>query len=236
MSASSMLALARSTIGWSGRPNPITREYASRHGNAFLRAAWCDMGVTYWARHSGNASAVLPGGDRAYTVWHAEDFRKIGRWHSGTTASVNKAKPGDIVFFDWGGSNSIGRIDHVGVVEKVLGGGALQTIEANTGDAVKRRVRYSGDIAGYGRPDYGTGADWMEEMVRKLPLLKKGATGEAVQTAQGLLLARSHPEIEVDGRFDDEMERAVKAVQKWGGVLVDGQIGQQTWPVLLRVH
>lgn len=238
MSASSMLKAARADIGLSGRPNKITKEYAGRHGSAFLRAEWCDMGVTYWARHSGNAAAVLPGGDRAYTVWHAQDFQKIGRWYSGTTANVNKAQPGDIVFFDWGGSNSIGNIDHVGVVEKALGGGALQTIEANTGDAVKRRVRYSGDIAGYGRPAYGGGEDnWTEVAVKKLPLLKKGMTGEHVQTLRGLLLARSHPEIvTAEGPFDSKVEAAVKAVQKWGKVDVDGIVGPQTWPVLLRVH
>jgi len=40
------------------------------------------------------------------------------------------------------------------VVEKVLGGGRLQTIEANTGDACLRRVRSASVIAGYGRPAY----------------------------------------------------------------------------------
>ncbi|MFD0902003.1 CHAP domain-containing protein [Actinomadura sediminis] len=152
--AQAILAEARKSLGMSGRPNAITREYASRHGDAFLSAPWCDMAVTYWARHSGTAEAVLPAGDRAYTPWHAADFQKIGSWHSGTTARVNAAKPGDIVFFDWGESNTIGAIDHVGVVERVLGGGRVQTIEGNTGDACKRRVRGSGVIAGYGRPAY----------------------------------------------------------------------------------
>lgn len=161
MSGASMVAEARKSLGLSGRPNYITKEYASRYGSEFLRASWCDMGVTYWARHSGNAAAVLPGGDRAYTVWHAQDFQRAGRWHSGTTANVNQAKPGDIVFFDWGASNSIGAIDHVGVIEKVLGGGRLQTIEANTSDAVRRRVRDASVIAGYGRPAYDEGEDDM---------------------------------------------------------------------------
>ncbi|MGH3241897.1 MAG: peptidoglycan-binding protein, partial [Spirillospora sp.] len=235
MSAAKMIAQARKSIGMSGRPNTITKEYASRHGDEFLRASWCDMAITYWARHSGNASAVLPGGDRAYTVWHAEDFQKVGRWHSGTTASVNQAKPGDIVFFDWGATNNVGAIDHVGVVEKVLGGGRLQTIEANTGDAVKRRVRNSSVIAGYGRPAYG-GGNWTEDMVKKLPELNKGDSGEHVQSLQGLLMARSHPEIKMSGSFDDATEKAVKAVQKWGGVDADGIVGPKTWPVLLRVH
>lgn len=237
MSANGMIAEARKSIGLAGRPNKITKEYAGRHGSEFLRASWCDMGITYWARHSGNASAVLPNGDRAYTVWHAQDFQKAGRWYAGTSANVDRAKPGDIVFFDWGGSNSIGNIDHVGLVEKALGGGRLQTIEANTGDAVKRRIRYSGDIAGYGRPAYGGGDNWMEAAVQKLPLLKKGDTGEDVQTLRGLLLARSYPEIvTAEGPFDAKVEAAVKKVQKWGGVDDDGKVGPQTWPVLLRVN
>ncbi|MGC4957305.1 peptidoglycan-binding protein [Actinomadura citrea] len=235
MSAAGMIAEARRSLGMSGRPNTITREYASRHGDEFLRASWCDMAITYWARHSGNAGAVLPGGDRAYTVWHAQDFQKAGRWHGGTTASVDQAKPGDIVFFDWGATNSVGAIDHVGVVEKVLGGGRLQTIEGNTSDSVRRRVRDSSVIAGYGRPAYG-GGNWTEDMVKKLPELNKGDSGEHVETLQGLLLARSHPEVSMTGKFDDTTESAVKAMQRWGGVDDDGIVGPKTWPVLLRVH
>ncbi|TDD37908.1 CHAP domain-containing protein [Actinomadura sp. KC06] len=235
MSAAGMITEARRSIGMSGRPNKITKEYAERHGEEFLRAAWCDMAITYWARHSGNAAAVLPGGDRAYTVWHAQDFQKAGRWHSGTTASVNQAKPGDIVFFDWGATNNIGAIDHVGLVEVVLGGGRLQTIEANTGDACKRRIRSASVIAGYGRPAYG-GSNWTVEMVKKLPMLSKGDSGEHVQSLQGLLMARSHPEVAMTGRFDAKTEAAVKAVQRWGDVDADGIVGPKTWPVLLRVH
>jgi CHAP domain/Putative peptidoglycan binding domain len=235
MTAASMLAEARKSLGTSGRPNTITKEYAARHGDEFLKASWCDMAITYWARHSGNASAVLPAGDRAYTPWHAEDFQKAGRWHTGTTAQVDAAKPGDIVFFDWGASNSISAIDHVGVVEKALGGGRVQTIEGNTSDACKRRVRGADVIAGYGRPDY-SGEDWTEAIVNKLPQVSKGDTGEHVESVQGLLLARSHPEVAVNGRFDDTTEAAVKAVQKWGGVTADGVVGPDTWPVLLRVH
>ena len=235
-SAEGMIAEARRSLGMKGRPNAITRDYAKRHGDEFLRAAWCDMAVTYWARRSGNADAVLPGGDRAYTVWHAQDFQKIGRWYKGTTANVDKARPGDIVFFDWGESTTIGAIDHVGVVEKVLGGGRVQTIEANTDDACKRRVRGSAVIAGYGRPAYGA-AHWTEEIVKKLPTLRKGDTGEHVETLRALLLARSHPEIgTVEGPFDAAVEAAVRAVQKWGKVTQDGIVGPQTWPVLLRVH
>ena len=81
-----------------------------------------------------------------------------------------------------------------------------------------------------------SGGDWMEAMVRKLPTLKRGAKGEHVETLQGLLQARSHPEVKIDGDFGPITEKAVKAVQKWGGVAADGIVGPKTWPVLLRVH
>ncbi|WP_019632689.1 peptidoglycan-binding protein [Actinomadura atramentaria] len=231
---SSLLAEARKSIGLKGRPNPITRAYAKRHGKEYLTASWCDMAITYWARRSGNTDAVLPKGDRAYTVSHAQDFKKAGTWHAGTTANVKKAKPGDIVFFDWGSSNAIGAIDHVGVVEKNLGDGRLQTIEANTDNAVRRRVRAAAVIAGFGRPDYD--GNWTEALVKKLPKLSKGDRGEHVETVQALLQARAHTDVKVTGRFDDATEKAVQAVQKWGKVDVDGVVGPQTWPVLLRVH
>ncbi len=243
--ASGMLAAMRSCLGM-GEPNKIQTWYRNKHGSAYGgNFAWCDALVTWAAHQSGNAGAVLPGGDRAYTVWHAQDFQKAGRWYPGTVDSVDKAKPGDLVFMDWGGSNSIGAIDHVGIVEKVLGGGRVQTIEGNTGDACKRRVRGAGDIAGYGRPAYSntpapppatSTADWQEAMVRKLPTLKKGSKGEHVQSVQGLLRARSHPEVAIDGDFGPTTEAAVKAVQRWGGVTADGAVGPKTWPVLLRVH
>jgi CHAP domain len=166
--AAQMLAEARRSLGTRGRPNYITTDYAKRHGSGFLRAAWCDMAVTYWARASGNTKAVLPGGDRAYTVYHAQDFQKAGRWHKGTAAEVNKAEPGDIVFFDWGATDSVGAIDHVGVVEKALGGGRVQTIEGNTGDQCLRRVRAAGVIAGYGRPAYAGEGSKEEETLKTI--------------------------------------------------------------------
>lgn len=155
MTAKAMLAAARADLGLSGRPNRITRAYSSRNGAEFLRAPWCDMSITEWARRSGNQAAVLPQGDRAYTVWHAEDGQQLGRWHPGTSENIRRhAKPGAVVFFDWGGTNALGAIDHVGLVEVNLGDGRVQTIEANTGDACKRRVRGPAVIAGFWNPDY----------------------------------------------------------------------------------
>lgn len=155
MTAAGMLSAARKSLGLRGRPNYITRDYARRHGGGFLNAPWCDMSITYWARVSGNTKAALPNGDRAYTPWHANDGNQAGLWHAGTVENLRRyAKPGAIIFFDWGGSNSIGLIDHVGLVEKNLGDGRVQTIEGNSGDACVRRVRSASVIAGFWNPKY----------------------------------------------------------------------------------
>lgn len=233
--ASGMIAQARKSLGL-GEPNHIQRWYAGRNGSAYnYNFAWCDAAVAYWANGSGNLAVV---GEFAYTVYHAQWFQARGRWHSGTAG----IRPGDIVFFDWNRSRSVGAIDHVGLVERV-DGREIITIEGNTGNRCKRMVRDSTYIAGYGRPAYGggtgggsTGSGWTESIVNELPLLKRGASGEHVQTLQALLLARSHPEVKIDGKFGEVTEKAVRAIQKWGKVEVDGEVYRQTWPVLLRVH
>ncbi len=74
-----------------------------------------------------------------------------------------------------------------------------------------------------------------ESIVKELPTLHLGQTGEHVETLQGLLIARSHPEVKVNGVFGDSTMEAVKEVQDWGGLVPDGVVGPKTWPVLLRV-
>ncbi len=75
-----------------------------------------------------------------------------------------------------------------------------------------------------------------EDIVKKLPLLKRGGkTGEHVETLQGLLHARSHPEVKVTGVFDSVTEAAVRDFQEWARLDPDGIVGDDTWPALLRV-
>lgn len=244
MTAPEMLAAARKDLGLSGRPNRITREYASRHGDVFLEAPWCNMAVTYWARHSENVEAVLPEGDRAYTVYSAQDGERLGLWFPGTVANIKKyAKPGAPVYFDWDGTDRIWAIDHIGIIEKVLPDGRVQTIEANTGDACKRRVRSASVIAGFWNPDYSrdvttdtASLNWTEVLVDKLPLLKKGCEKDPklrphIKTLYKLLDARGFPlSAGVDDRtFGDPMVKRVKDLQKAKGLKVDGECGPLTW-------
>jgi len=242
VTAAKMLAEARRDLGLVGRPNRITKDYAARHGAVFLLAPWCQMSVTKWGRDSGNAGPVLPAGDRAYTVWHAEDGDRLGLWYPGTAANIRKhAKPGAIVFFDWGGTDDIAKIDHVGIVEVNLGDGRVQTIEANTGDACKRRVRGPGVIAGFWNPRYAEKAakDPTEVMVGKLPLIKPGATGRHVKTVFFLLQARGYgkdldPKVIDPTVYSPQVVAEVKRLQGDKGLTRDGEVGTgETWPVLL---
>jgi hypothetical protein len=152
-----MLAAARRTIGIGEHPpgsdhNRITDWY-NKHIARIGNGPWCNMAVTYWAGRSKNLRAIFAGPKigYAYTVAHAQKFRRKGRWRDG----VAGIKPGDVVFFDWNGTRSINNIDHVGVVEKVKGK-RIVTIEGNTtGDRCRRMVRDAKFIVGYGRPAYG---------------------------------------------------------------------------------
>lgn len=227
MTANAMLAEARRWLGTRGRPNAITRAYALRNGNAFLNAPWCNMAVTEWARATRNFQAVCFDQDYAYTVWHAQRFQQAGRWHWGAAS----AKPGDIVFFDWGGARSIGAIDHVGIVEANLGGGRLQTIEGNTGDACLRRVRSGSIIVGVGRPDYGTTSGAQTGSGYMIGL-RKGDKGEEVKAVQVLVIAAGHGkalgEAGADGDYREKTAEGVrlcrkdagsKALAGWGDVI-----------------
>ncbi|MFE6223041.1 peptidoglycan-binding protein [Streptomyces sp. NPDC057854] len=149
MSSEAMIKKMESLLGTVGRPNIVTNWYADRQGEYYRRAPWCDMTITWAAYTTGNYEAVSGGSDDAYTVSHAQEFKNRGQWHTGV-AGIQR---GDIVFFDWDGSNSIAAIDHVGIVTGVNGRDIL-TIEGNTADRVARRVRHADSIAGYGRPAY----------------------------------------------------------------------------------
>lgn len=217
-----------------GEPNFVQSWYRKRNGADYAgNFAWCDAFVTYCAYVSGNAKAVNPKGDRAYTVTHAQDFQKSGRWYSGTEENLRKAKPGDIVFFDWNGSNSIGAIDHVGIVERVKGS-TLYTIEGNISDHVMRKVRDASTVAGYGRPAYGGEVPpkyWViggHSVPQGEIELSKGSSGAPVKALQDVLNWTLATGLQLDGDFGEATEGAVKKLQKASHLDVDGSYGPKS--------
>ena len=241
--ATSILNEAQRRIGLSGRPNVYTRWYAARNGAEYLHAAWCDMKVTYDAHHAEARKAVLPKGDRAYTVWHAEDFQNAGLWKSGTTANIQRyAYPGCVVFFDWNGTNTVGAIDHVGYVVRNLGDGRLVTIEGNTSDAVKLRVRGADVIAGFGMAKYDAPKPVVVKPTTTYPymagtFIRKGwqdSVGvKAVQIRLNVLGYK--PVLTEDGDYGTKTENMVKLFQKAHKLTMDGVVGPATWGALFQV-
>jgi hypothetical protein len=150
-----ILSLARAELGYTPGPHGWTKfgDWYARtiaHDPAFARYPWCDMFVSWCAHKAGVASQV---GQFAATTYHATWFNHRHHW---------KKIPhvGAVVFFDWGGSHLISRIDHVGLVEQVNNDGSIFVLEGNAlgkdpGYKV-RRTRYSSFIAGYGYPGYPT--------------------------------------------------------------------------------
>lgn len=115
--------------------------------------AWCAMFVSWCAAVAGPSTypKIIP--KHAYTPdgynWYASRGLADGRKPPNRkgVAATGKGKPrvGDVMYVY---SSSLGRISHVGLVEKVLSGGRVQTLEGNTnltgsasGDGVYRLTR-----------------------------------------------------------------------------------------------
>jgi hypothetical protein len=117
---------------------------------------WCNEFVSYCFNIG--AGVVLCRGSRGagvtskgctYVPTTEAWLRSSGQW-VGRVAPL----PGDIAVFNWDG----GVPDHIGIVEKYLGGGKFLSIEGNTavgndsnGGEVMRRERVLGQVDGFGR-------------------------------------------------------------------------------------
>ncbi|MFG1997546.1 CHAP domain-containing protein [Spirillospora sp. NPDC048911] len=213
-SADHVLAMARGELGEGEHPagsnhNKYTQWYGIGDG------PWCDMFVSWCAARAGAAKAI---GKFAYTPFHAQWFKDHGRWGK-------EPRKGAIVFYDWGGSHNIPAIDHVGIVEAVRAD-SIVTIEGNTEDQVRRRIRRSG-IAGYGYPDYATGSStpaWPGRYLTQPPIM----TGEDVRTWQQRMQDRGK-RLTVDGAYGPESEKVCRQFQTEKSLEVDGVVGPKTW-------
>jgi LysM repeat protein len=143
--AEHLLSIARSQIGYQEKANNWVK-YGTEFGAN--NEAWCQVFVWWVFKHSGASSEMLQNSvTRIAYPW----FKK----HH-TMVPVAQARPGDVVWFDF--SKELKPVSHVGIVEKNLGDGVLQTIEGNTTrngqggpEGVYRRRRHS-HIVAVGRP------------------------------------------------------------------------------------
>lgn len=211
--AQQVLARAASRIGYYAPddPNPGSeagRYWAARTGQQWLAGPsdsvwWCMLFVSMCLDECGQIDAI--GGFSFNTDYTVNQVRKHPEAYF---VSVYDARPGDVVIYNWDG----GGTDHVGFVEKNLGGGTLQTIEGNTssgdygsqsaGNGVWRRVR-NHSIAYVIRPAY---SDSEESSVPSGP-----ADIRALQRA-----VRANPD-NVAGPNTRSRCYALAAASNWGG-------------------
>jgi peptidoglycan hydrolase-like protein with peptidoglycan-binding domain len=72
-----------------------------------------------------------------------------------------------------------------------------------------------------------------------MPTLQEGASGDVVKSLQQVLTngapgAWNTGPGAIDGKFGPNTKASVKAFQTWGGVAVDGVVGDGTWSVSLH--
>lgn len=68
-----------------------------------------------------------------------------------------------------------------------------------------------------------------------LSILQQGSTGDEVKSAQLLLNGKTGTSLAVDGSFGPATDQAIRQLQAFFKVSVDGIVGQQTWSILLVV-
>ncbi len=112
------------------------------------RIAWCAIFVSWVANQNGVLDIAYPKAAGVSTFYkyftNRNAYKKRGTY---------TPQPGDIIFFDW---NTDGRLDHVGLVEKVEDGKVF-TLEGNSKGDTARAKSYpltSKYVKGYGVPNY----------------------------------------------------------------------------------
>lgn len=224
ITASQLVKKARSQIGVKEHPKNSNR---TKYGKAFGMngQAWCGIFV-WWCFHQLKADNLFCGGHRIAYVPSIADYYIAQK----RIVKKTKGKKGDLVFFDF---NHNGTSDHIGIIEKNLGGGYYKTIEGNTGignDAnggqVMHRKRHTSVISRIARPKY-IKPKAKPIKPEKLPTMKRGSSGKYVKLLQKKLSITS------DGIFGAKTEKAVRKWQKNKGLKVDGIVGTKTWKSLL---
>ncbi len=70
-----------------------------------------------------------------------------------------------------------------------------------------------------------------EKGAQTMPVLRRGASGEAVAELQARLLSRGFT-LSIDSRFGGATERAIRSFQAQAGLEPDGIVGKRTWAAL----
>jgi hypothetical protein len=154
MTAKEILKKAVSQIGVAEKPTNVVLYNSWFYGRKVSGSAypWCAAFVSWVFNECGAIKLIK----KSVSTIAMLD------WFKSRKQTASSPKPGDVVFFNFGGRVK-GVPEHVGIVEKVISKSVVQTIEGNTSDSnyrdggmVLRRQRNVKNIVGYGRPKYET--------------------------------------------------------------------------------
>jgi hypothetical protein len=138
-----IVAAAAGEVGQAEQPpgsndSPRIAQYRAATAGAPGPGPWCAYFASWACRQAG-----VPVGDNGEGFGSVDALyawaQRTGR--AQPAGSGYTPKPGDLIVFN----------EHIGVVENVLPGGQIQTIEGNSSDQVSRRTHAPGDAVGFVR-------------------------------------------------------------------------------------
>lgn len=150
------LACAASQLGYrEGRDSDGDWNNDNAFGLYFKqnRVSWCHWFASWAAVAAGIPATVIPRTGYTPTGWN---------WFTSHDRDVTSPRAGDLFYvYGYVPSEGQSRVHHVGIVEKVLSGGRIQTIEGNTntsgssqGNGVYRLTRTVTSKLRFARPNY----------------------------------------------------------------------------------
>lgn len=252
--AQDVLANAARRIGYRAPSDPqpgseAGRYWAAKTGQAWLAGPstsiwWCMLFVSMVFDEAGQVDAI--GG----WTYNTDVCISHARARGLPFVTAAQAHPGDVVIFNWNG----GPTDHVGVVERNLGGGWIQTIEGNTssgaagsqsaGNGVWRRRRHD-SIAAIIRPAWRDGSLaassstapaalsvdgwWGQATTRRLQQVL-GTPVDGVVSSQSAAWRSQNPGLTTGWEWvsDPVGSQLIQALQRKLSVEADGLIGPGT--------
>jgi hypothetical protein len=136
-----IVAAAAGEVGQAEQPpgsndSPRIAQYRSATAGAPGPGPWCAYFVSWACRQAG-----VPVGEGGHGSGSVDALYGWAQ-RSGRAQPVGSGyvpKPGDLIVFN----------QHIGIVENVLPGGQIQTIEGNSSDRVSRRTHSRGDAIGF---------------------------------------------------------------------------------------
>lgn len=203
----------RGEVGYREGPNNQNK-YGKWDGTNMV--PWCGQFISWCLDRAG-----VPGD------WKGVDSQRstvasLEYWKS-RNRLVTEPKPGDLVFFNWPGGDSV---DHMGAVigTSDWNQGVLMTIEGNSNDGVRIRTRHRESVVAFARPNFVAQLTDREIVARSAVILRRGMDGHeyVIKALQRIL------RIGPDGIFGPLTESAVRNYQGTHGLVTDGIVGPKT--------